>query len=272
MLGLPRKLYQTVTFVIWLTAFVGTVAGLGSGIAVGQTDCADGNGVLDSTPPKAMTVPEIIQKFTAEETKVREARSHYTYSQDIVVQTLDEKSVSGQYHEVTSVSYDAKGKRVENVTFAEQSTLRGISLSAEDFDDIRVFMPFILTSDELPEYNVTYAGQQHVDDLDTYVFHVEPKKWEKNKRYFQGRIWVDNHDLQIVKLCGKSVPETIHVKKRQSQDLRPTFATYRQPVDAFWFPAFVKVDDTLTFKTGPIHVREIVKFTNYKRAGTEAKQ
>jgi len=242
--------------------------------AFAQTDCAEGNGVLDSTPPKGMTVEEVIQKFAAKETQVREARSHYTYKQDVLVQTLQEKSVDGQFHEVTTVSYDGKGKRLENVTFAEQSTLRGISLSVEDIEDIRVFMPFILTSDELPEYKVTYAGQQHVDDLDTYVFHVEPKKEEKNTRYFQGRIWVDTQDLEMVKLCGKSVPEVI-VKKRkkgQTQDLRPTFATYRQLVDGYWFPAYVKVDDTLMFLSGSVHVREIVKFTNYKRAGTETKQ
>jgi hypothetical protein len=237
--------------------------------AMGQTDCSEGNGALDSNPPKSTTVPEIIQKFTANETKVKEARAQYTYTQDLLVQTLSGNAVDGQYHEVETISYDAKGKRLESVTYAEQSTLRGIQLSAEDMDDIRVFMPLILTSEDLPKYNVSYAGLQHVDDLDTYVFHVEPKKEEKNERYFQGRIWVDNHDLEIVKLCGKSVPEMVHVKKKQAQDLRPTFVTYRQPVGEYWFPAYVKVDDTLNFLRGAIHVREIVKFTNYKRVGTE---
>ena len=155
-------------------------------------------------PPKGMTAQESIQKVAAEETKVKEARTHYTYTQDVMVQTLSDKTVDGQFHEVTTVSYDSKGKRLENVTFAEQSTLRGIVLSAEDFDDIRVFMPWMLTTEELPQYNLTYAGQQHVDDLDTYVFHVEPKKEEKNKRYYQGRIWIDNRDLQIVKRAARA--------------------------------------------------------------------
>ena len=261
---------------IWLrrSLWVVTLLLAAAAQAGAQTDCAEGNGVLDSTPPKGMTVAEVIEKFAAGEKKVKETRLHYSYTQDVLVQTLDGKTVDGQYHEVTSVSYDSKGKRLENVTFAEQSTLRGVSLSEEDMQDIRVFMPFILASEELPAYNVTYAGQQHVDDLDTYVFHVEPKTEEKNKRYFQGRVWVDHQDMQIVKLCGKSVPEVIVKKKKkgQTQDLRPTFVTYRQPVDGFWFPAFVKVDDTMNFLSGPVHVREIVKFTNYKRAGAEAKQ
>ena len=168
------------------------------------------------------------------------------------------------------MSYDDKGKRAEKVTFAEQSTLRGILLTQEDKDDIRVFMPWILTTEEVPQYKLTYAGQQHVDDLDTYVFHVEPKKEEKNKRYFQGRVWVDNRDFEIVKLCGKSVPDVVHVKKHQPMDIRLMFVSYRQMVDGHWFPAYARVDDTLHLQVEAIHLREIVKFTGYKRAGTGA--
>jgi hypothetical protein len=248
---------------VLLMAMVATL----SSAVVAQTNCEEGNGLLDFAQPKSVTVPEVIQKFAAAESAVKEARTHYSYTQDVLVQTLNGKAVDGQFHEVTTVSYGDKGRRLESVTFAEQSTLRGVSLSAEDMDDIRVFMPFILTTDELPNYELKYAGQQHVDDLDTYVFHVEPKKEEKNRRYFQGRVWVDSHDLQVVKLCGKSLPEVLHVKKHQAQDLRPTFVTYRQLVDGFWFPAYTRVDDTLHFRAESVHIREIMKLTNYKRTG-----
>ena len=241
-----------------------------AGLARGQTNCADGDGVLDNSPPKGMTTQELIQKFAAQETKVRDARARYTYTQDVLVQTLNGTAVDGQFHEITNVSYDDKGKRIENVTFSEVPTLEGVQLSADDRDDIRVFMQWILTADQLPDYKVTYAGQQHVDDLDTYVFHVEPVKEEKNKRYFQGRVWVDNRDLQAVKLCGKSVPEQIRRKKKDPIEVRPTFAGYRQLVDGYWFPAYAHVDDTLRFGVQSIHLREIVKFKDYKRRGPSA--
>ena len=234
--------------------------------ALAQTDCALGDSPVNSDPPKNISVQDLIQRFTANENKVRDARSHYTYTQDVLARTLDEKSVTGQFHQITRISYDDKGKRVENVTFSEQSTLRDIQLSAEDFDDIRVFMQWIFTSDELPQYTVGYSGQQHVDDIDTYVFHVEPKTQEKNRRYFQGRIWVDARDLQIAKLCGKSVPDMVRPKKHQPLDIRPTFVGYRQIVDGNWFPVYAKVDDTLQFGTSSIHIREIVKFSDYKRS------
>jgi hypothetical protein len=106
-----------------------------------------------------------------------------------------------------------------------------------------------------------------VDDLDTYVFHVEPKKEEKDRRYFKGRVWVEAQDFQIVKVCGKSGPDRV-AKKHQRPELHPTFVTYRQLIAGQWFPAYARSDDTLDFRDGPVHLRQIVKFGNYKLAGT----
>jgi hypothetical protein len=207
----------------------------------------------------------LIRQLTAQETKVRDARSRHTYTQDVLIQTLNGTAVDGQFHEISEISYDNKGKRVESVKFSEVPTLQGVQLSAADKDDISTFMPWILTADQLPDYKITYAGQQHVDDLDTYVFHVEPLKEEKNRRYFQGRVWVDNRDLQVVKLCGKTVPEQIQKKKKDPIEVRPTFVGYRQIVDGYWFPVYARVDDTLHFGVQSVHLREVVKFKDYKR-------
>jgi hypothetical protein len=236
----------------------------------GQTDCEAGNGPLDSAPPKTLSVQDVLQKLGAAEAAAKQARLHYTYKQDALMQTLVDKGVTGEFHEVTNVSYDEKGKRKEEVTFAAQSTLRGLQLTQEDMEDIRVFMPLMLTSEDLQQYKLTYGGQQHVDDLDTYEFHVEPKKRdEKGKRYFEGRIWVDAQDFQIVKVCGKSGPEkVVKVKRREQRDLHLTFVTYRQLVEGrYWFPAYTRSEDTLQFKTGPVRVKEIIKYSDYKRAG-----
>lgn len=230
-----------------------------------QTECSEGNGVLDTSPPKDLPTQELIHKFLAGEDRVQAARAHYQYTQDVLVQTLDDKNaVDGQFHQIGQISY-SDGKRQESVTFSEVSTLRGIALSNEDWDDIRTFMPWVLSSELAAQYNLTYSGQQHVDDLDTYVFHVVPKIEEKNKRYFEGKVWVDNRDLQVVKLCGKSVPDVVH-KKNQPVDVRPTFTGYRQIIDGNWFPVYARVDDTLHFRAESVHVREIVKYTAYKRA------
>jgi hypothetical protein len=78
---------------------------------------------------------------------------------------------------------------------------------------------------------------------------------------------VDAQDFQIVKICGKSGPERVQVKKHERPELHPMFVTYRQHIDGgFWFPAYTRSDDTLQFRSGPVQLREIIKYTGYKRA------
>ena len=44
-------------------------------------------------------------------------------------------------------------------------------------------MPFVLTTEDVGQYNLTYVGRQKVDEVDCYVFDVAPKVMEKGKRY-----------------------------------------------------------------------------------------
>ena len=238
----------------------------------GETNCEEGNGSLNSAQPQGISVQDLIQKFAAKEAIFKEARNHYTYTQSVSVETLDGDSVDGQFKETTDVLYDDEGKRIENVTYAPMNTLTRVTLTKEDFDDFRNHLPFVLTTEDLPEYNILYAGQQHVDELDTYVFDVAPKKVDKKEggpRYFQGRIWVDNRDFQVVKTCGKNVPD---IHKKDSENLSPKFVTYREQVDGqYWFPTYTRADDFLHFKSGDVHIRETLKYTNYKRFGVKTR-
>ncbi|HZU31256.1 MAG TPA: hypothetical protein VFB79_09085 [Candidatus Angelobacter sp.] len=236
-----------------------------------ETNCDAGNGPLNTAQPQGISVEDIIQKFAGREAIFKNARNQYTYTQEVIVQTLDGDTVDGEFRETTDVLYDDHGRRIENVTYAPQNTLSRIILTKEDYDDFRNRLPFVLTSQDLAEYNILYAGQQHVDELDTYVFDVAPKKYDKNggPRYFQGRIWVDNHDFQIVKTCGKNVPD---IHKKNNENLTPKFVTYREQVDGqYWFPTYTKADDDLHFSSGDVRVREIVKYTNYKRFGSKTR-
>lgn len=236
-----------------------------------------GAGPINPAQPKGMTSEQVIQRFAANEEQFKEARDHYTWTQDVKLQTLDGDTPDGEFREVTDIVYDDQGRRVENVTFAPQSTLQRISLTKEDLDDVRNKFPFSLTTDKLPEYQILYVGQQKVDELDTYVFDVAPKQMEKGKRYFQGRIWVDNQDLQIVKTYGKSVPDigvdpTKKRKHPENENLFPRFVTYREQIDGkYWFPTYTKADDFLHFSNGDVHVKMIVKYMNYKRFGSDVK-
>jgi hypothetical protein len=125
--------------------------------------------------------------------------------------------------------------------------------------DLAGVQPFALTAEDLPKYQVDYAGKEKIDELDTFVFNVKPKQIVKGERYLQGKIWVDDHDLQIVKVAGQAVPEV-------GEQKFPRFESYRENIDGrYWFPTYVYADDVLEFKNGGIHLRIVVRYTNYKK-------
>jgi len=227
-------------------------------------------GALDKSEPKGITPEEIIRRFAGKEKEFKEARDQYTYRQDVKVQTLEGDTVDGEYRQVFDVTFDDQGHKVKNVVFAPQATLSRIGMTQEDVDDIENRLPFVLTSDEVPEYNILFVGQQQQDELHCFVFDVAPKEIVGKKRYFQGRIWVDDRDFQIVKTYGKTVPDIR--KKKGNENLFPSFTTWREQIDGqYWFPTYTKADDTLHFSMQDVHIREIVKYTNYKRFGSRSR-
>jgi hypothetical protein len=230
-------------------------------------------GTLDTSQPKGVTVDEIIQRFSAKEKEFKEAYDQYGYRETAKMQTLDGHTADGEFQEVFDVSFDDKGHRVKNVVFAPLPTLTRIGMTREDYDDLENGFPMVLTTDDISQYNVLYAGQQQEDELHCYVFDIAPKQIEPKKRYFQGRVWVDDHDFQIVKTYGQMVPETRANKKgKGNENLFPKFTTWREQIDGkYWFPTYTRADDTLHFVTSDVHIREIVKYENYRRFGSNVK-
>lgn len=221
-----------------------------------------------ATPPE-----QIIAKFAAKETEFQEALNHYTYRRVARVQTIDDDNkVDGEWYEVDDVIFDPSGRRTEKVVYAPGSTLQRVMMSPSDLQDIQHGYPFVLTSAEVGEYDIKYIGRQKVDEIDCYVFDVNPKQIAKGKRYLSGRIWVDATDLQIVVVDGRMVPDDT---KRGQEDLHPPFMTWRQQIDGkYWFPVYTKGEGVLHFAGGSgymaqdVHIRDVVKYTDYKRFGS----
>jgi hypothetical protein len=228
-----------------------------------------GDNPITKDPP-SQPVDEIIKHFAAKEAEFKVERDNYTYTQAFSIQTIDDEGrPDGEHRETADIIFTPEGKRIEHVTFAPMDTLQRITMSEQDYDDVRNVQPFVLTTTDLPKYNVTYVGRQQVDELSTYVFDVAPKVIEKKQRYFQGRVWVEDKDLQIVMTDGKAVPDII---TKNNENVFPRFRTYRQNIEkGYWFPVYTRSDDYLHFRSGDIHIRMTIRYSNYKRYGSTVK-
>ncbi len=239
------KRMGTVVGLLWLMA-------IGSQALVGQ----------QSPPP--LPVEEMIRRFAAQESEFKKARDNYTYKQSVHVQEFDAFGNSGgEFRRTSEIIFSPGGKRYERITYEPPSTLKMVSLSREDVEDLENIQPFVLTTEDLPKYRLEYRGREHVDEIDTYVFQVTPKRIEQGQRYFEGLIWVDDLDLQIVKTYGKAVPD---IRRGKQENLFPRFETYRENIDGkYWFPTYTRADDLLRFSNHEVRIRMTVRYSQYQQ-------
>lgn len=266
--------FRCITFLVVVAAMSTALAAHGED-SFTPMPLDSGFGPLEFTQP-TVPVDKIISDFTAREAEYHDALQHYTYRRTARVDTIDDdtKKVSGEYYEVDDVTFRPSGGRWEKVVYAPPSTIEngGIMMSPSDFQDIQHNYQFVLTPDNISKYDVKYVGKQKIDQVDCYVFDVSPKQMEKNERYFKGRIWVDTEALEIVVTNGWMLPDDT---KPGHQDLHPPFITWRQQIDGhYWFPVYSKGEGILHFTGGngamaqDVHIREVVKYSDYKRFGT----
>jgi hypothetical protein len=220
---------------------------------------------VTSCPAQSQADPnpeEIIKKFAAKEAEFRDARNNYTYRQTLKMEELDPggNPSGGKWEEIDDIIFNPDGKRTDKVIWAPVVTLQHISRDEEDVNDLKNIQPFVLTTADLPKYSIDYLGREKLDEIGCFTFSVKPKKMVKGERYFEGQIWVDDRDYQIVKTYGKAVG--IIGKDHQF----PKFETYREQIDGkYWFPTYTHADDTLHFSTMSQRIAMTVKYQDYKR-------
>ena len=203
----------------------------------------------------------IIRAFTSKEAEFRRALNSYSFKRDALIQSIGMGGqVIGEYHRVSNFTFDDQGNRYEKITFFPMSTMAEVT--AEDIEDLGGIKPFALEPSKIDKYIIRYVGKERIDELNLYIFDVQPKVMPDPKktkeRLFSGRIWVEDQELNIVKTKGKGVPET-KVNKF------PTVETYRENIDGrYWFPTYSYADEELIFENGgSLHVRMKVRYTDF---------
>lgn len=236
---------------------------MAAGLACAQQKTADAKvpSTSGSSNLSQAQIDEIIRKFAAKETEFRRALNSYAFKRDALIQTIGMGSqVTGEYHRVSDFTFDDQGNRFEKINFFPMPSFPGIT--QEDLEDLGGVNPFALEAGKINQYNFKYVGKERIDELDLYVFDVAPKitpdPKKTKERFFVGRIWVDDHDLQIVKSKGKAIPET-------KTNKFPVVETYREQIDGkYWFPTYAYADDDLIYDNGTdMRIRMQVKYTDF---------
>ncbi len=213
--------------------------------------------------------PNLAKMVAHRETETEAERNEYTYRQTVTIEELDDRgSARGSYREVRDIVFSPKHERTEELVGHPQNSLKNLLLTDEDFHDIRDIQPLVLTEDRLWNYETKFRGEETVDGVDCWVLQVRPRQIFEKQRFFDGLIWTDKKEFNIVRMEGQAVPQ---IRTTRTENLFPRFTTIRKPVDGkHWFPIYTYADDTLYFRAGPQRERLRIAYSNYRRFGVES--
>jgi hypothetical protein len=217
--------------------------------------------------PPPIPVEVIIQKFSANEDVMKQKFDTYDYTQTV---RIDELADPGGKFSVTGDVYTRPdGQRYMRVEKQPESNLKVEMYTLEDVRTISNLPLFLLTSQEIANYNFKYVGQEKLDQLTTYIFQVKPKMLSRKRRFFEGVIWVDDQDFAIVKSYGKLVSE---LSGNGTALPFTMFETYRENFQGkYWLPTYTSSDDVIKDPDGQeVPVRLVIRSTNFKPHDAEA--
>ena len=219
---------------------------------------------LPSVPhpgPPPIPAQQIIQRFAAHEDTMQKVYKTYTFTQTARVEEFS--NPGGKFIVTGEVYTRPDGEQYWRISGRPLSTLKMTSLTMEDVRTIATIPLFFLTTDQIANYNFLYAGQDKLDQLNTYVFQVKPKMLSRTKRFFEGVVWVDDQDLTIVKSYGKFVTEIPGAGMRLPFKM---FETYRQNFQGHdWLPTYTNSDDFINEPNGTqLHLRLVISDSDFK--------
>ncbi len=225
---------------------------------------------VEVTKDKDFTPDEIIKKFSAKETEFYEAWMQYTYHQVAEVRVVSKNGIpkDEKMTTISDIVFKDDGTREVQVK-RRAGDLHSVVYTMNDEEVIDDLQPFALTEKELPLYNLKYEGKEKIDQLTCYVFSVTPKSTKGKRLFFEGKIWVDDRDLQVVRTVGRPVPQ------KKGGEQFPEFETIRQVIDKqYWFPVWTHAESNLRFDSGlshdTVHIEETITYADYKRFASKA--
>jgi hypothetical protein len=211
----------------------------------------------------------IIRNFIDAETKFRETLVQFSFKRDVILQTISPQGeVTGEYLRNSVFVLDDRGQRIERVLYHPKPTIKELTITKEDIQDLAGSQLFGLELSELNSYNLSYLGEESFNGRPMYLVAVSPKQVpdarHMRSRFFVGRFWIDPATFQPVYLDGITEP---HGKQRF-----PSFKTERHiEMENLLFPSSTSADDVLHFPHKDVHFRIKVRYYDFKRFASRVK-
>ena len=224
-------------------------------------------GVAQPEAPPSLPPAQIIKAFSQKEDEYLTARPQYSYRKTIRIQEFGTNGApTGEYLATYEAFRGSDGKIYEKTVSSPQTSLEALNFEPDDVQALFRIPPFPVTASQLSKYTVQFLGDEKVDEIDCYIFQVNPKTLERQHGYFDGVIWVDKKYLEVVKTYGKWVTDL--------GDIHPPtlpfsiFETYRENVDGkYWFPNYSRSEEVVHLKDHSVPIRVTIKWTNFKPFG-----
>src|SRR5215467_2669518 len=215
--------------------------------------------------PPALPPAEIIKAFAEKEDRYARARGGYGYKKTIkLTEYGKDGQPSGEYQVALAAMIDSDGRVYEKTVEKPQNSLQYLEiLPGGGLASLAKMPAYALVSGQLAKYDLRYAGDEKVDEIDCYIFEAKPKLLDRATALFQGVVWVDKQYLEVVKTYGKWVNDLGDVHPKEFPFVN--FETYRENVDGkYWFPNYSRSDDFVHLKDDAIPVRLVIKWTDIK--------
>ena len=216
-----------------------------------------------SEPP--LPLDEIVRRFAEKEQEYARAHALYRYQLSVKIQEIGEDNrVVGEFEQDSEVDFDPSGRRRARLRANPRTDLLHLGITRVELDDLEWVPLFILAPKEIPDYEITYLARERLDEVDTYLFRLEPRHPPRvGERFFEGIVWVDAGKLDIVRAHGRSLPGP--AERGALRGYFQRLEIFRQPVDAYLFPTYVRADDVVAVNKKPIRARLLLRFTNHER-------
>jgi hypothetical protein len=213
---------------------------------------------------KTLDPAEVLAAASEGGRKLTAALRDYQYYAELTIETISAAdTITGKYYRFSQISFGADGNQQEKV-FEDKSTLpKEVYIGTNAANNLTRVYRFMITPEIIGLYDFSYVGRERIDEVNTIVFDVKPKvklpdPAKSRDRYLKGRVWIEDRDLQVVKVSGEALPE-------QRSHRTPKFETYFQNYGDYWFPAYTSADDAVRVGDRFARVKVNVRFTGYKK-------